>query len=536
MANLYGKSGIYDILAMIYGHRPVTASCMLPDTGSWVALNPAPRRALPCAEGYMAKRIFALDLRSDDIEWVLMRTGFRNNTVEKAGRLACHVEATDTAETVTALKALREANDTPGSLCIAAMDSRGLLARRLGVPFRDKRKVRQILPLELEATLPVPVDEVLLDFQLTGTPEAPVALTVAMPQTQVSAQLQLLRDAGLDPMLLTFAGLPAAALLAAGPHGKEASLLIDGDDRHCSILGIAAQQINFIRSWSPPALLPDPVTALKHAIHHTVEAAAQDSAAHTSFGTIYLTSPTARIFTPADLSAAVGCPVVPFDLNSSLRNPLHGAATNGLGQGALALALYEPLAEKGLNLFRSTFPLKRFLQQNRKRIIQTGALAAALTILFMLNVFLDIRRNETKANLLQSETEGLLKRTFPETRNIVDPLQQMFVKLKEARAQELTARGGPRLLQIDLLNAISVALPPTLDIHVSQLVSSTERVQLSGTAGTFEAVNEANELLAQTHLFDKITIVAATMDQKTNRVRFKMAADLSGPPAADPAQ
>ena len=59
-------------------------------------------------------------------------------------------------------------------------------------------------------------------------------------------------------------------------------------------------------------------------------------------------------------------------------------------------------------------------------------------------------------------------------------------------------------------------------------MAGRERVQISGTTGTFEAVNEAQRHLKNTGVFHKISIISANMDQKTNRVRFKLSADLQG--------
>jgi len=102
----------------------------------------------------------------------------------------------------------------------------------------------------------------------------------------------------------------------------------------------------------------------------------------------------------------------------------------------------------------------------------------------------------------------------------------MIVNLREMRSHELTASSGLQVAQIDILDTISKALPDSLDIHVSQLVSGAEHVQLSGSTGNFEAVNKAKELLEKTTFFDKITIVSANMDQNAGRVRFKLAVDL----------
>lgn len=473
----------------------------------------------------MAKRTLYLDFQSDGITWILMRAGFGNATIEKSGRIVCRAEAVNDPAAATALRELRDSLDIPGLACLAAISTRGLLVRHIAVPFGDKRKVRQILPLELEATLPVAADELSLDFQMAGSGDDHAAITVAMPKAQIAAHLKLLREAGLDPLLMTFSGLPAAVLLAASPHGEDVSLLIDGDDRHCLFFIVGRRRIQFIRSWRPPASDPAPNGVLQTAIKQTVEAAAQVLPEAVKVHAIRLTPRCIRFY-PLEHLASGECPVSILDLKASMPAALTGALPEDRGQGALALRLYEPLADKGFNLYRSTFPIKRFVLQHRNHLVRIGALAAVLTALFMTNVYLDIRRADKHTAVLEAEAEAILKQAFPETRNIVNPLQQMIVKLRETRSLEPASSSGPQVTQIDVLDTISKALPDSLDIHVTQLVSGAERVQLSGTTGTFEAVNEARELLEKATYFDKITIVSANMDQNAGRVRFKLAVDL----------
>jgi type II secretion system protein L len=476
-------------------------------------------------EGFMAKHTLTLDIKAHGIDWVLLRAGLRSLQIEKSGQLVCRVDDSDSAGAVAALKALRESIEAPGLTCIAAIEGRGLFARSLKVPFRDRRKVRQILPLELEATLPVAIETLALDFQMTGNGGTHTALSAALPKAQLDFYLQLLREAGLDPVLVTFSGLPAAMLLAAGSQGEANALLIDGDTDHCIFFLVGNHQLFFLRSWTPPATA-DPDTRLQSAIAQTIEAAARvrPDAAQTRF--LYLTPRAARHYDPEHLAATLDLEVTLFDATLAGQPSLTAELSAGHGQGALALGLYEPLAEKGLNLFRSPFPLRRFVQQNRKQFIRTGALAATLVILFLAGVFIDIHRNEARATALRTEAEAILKQTFPETRNIVNPLQQMIVKLREARSDDLTSPRGARATQIDTLRAISQSLPPTLDIHVTQLVAGAESVQINGTTGTFEAVNEAKGHLEKSGFFDMITIISANMDQRTSRVRFKLSADL----------
>jgi len=477
----------------------------------------------------MAKRSLLLNFQHDRIDWILMRSGLRHATIEKSGHLACPGHAADDPATLAAFQQLRESLDIPGLTCLAAIGGQGLLIRPIPVPFSDKRKVRQILPMELEATLPVAVDELAVDFQLVGQEAGPMAIAVAMPHTQVEAYVHLLREAGLEPVLVTFSGLPAAALIAAREEGEATSLLVDGDHRHVMLFVVARRQIRFIRSWRPPVAGEAADGMLKAAIDQTLEAAAHVLPDEVAPSTIYLTPRSTRFYSPEGLSTDQ-CPAKVFDIATAAGTQIDGAVPVDQGQGALTLGFYEPLAEKGFNLYRSTFPLKRFLQQHRPHFIRCGVLAAVFTMLFMVNIYLDISHAEKRAVFLKSQAATILREAFPATRNVVDPLQQMIVKLREVRSQDFGLSRGLQVTQIDILNAISTALPDTLDIHVSQLVSGVERVQLSGTTDTFEAVNQAKELLERTDFFGGITIVSANMDQNAGRVRFKLALDLKKGP------
>jgi type II secretion system protein L len=489
----------------------------------------AKKRSLPYHEGFMAKHTLALDIKAHGVDWVLLRGGLRKVTIEKSGQLVCRLEDAEKPGAVEALKDLRATIASPGMTCIAAIESRGLFTRCLNVPFRDRRKVRQILPLELEATLPVTIDALTMDFQMAGNGGAPLVLSTAMAKTQVDGYLQLLHEAGLDPTLLTFSGLPAAMLLAAGPLGEQTALLIDGDSDHSTLFWIGRHRLQFLRSWTPPATGGEPAERLKQAIAQTRETTDQFLGDQAAIGTIFLTPRAARHFAPEALAAALACEVAVFDLTQSSPTSLSGELVGGYGQGALALGLYEPMADKGLNFFRPPFPLKRFVQQHRKSFIRSGVLAAVLVILLLTGVLVDIRRNETRAQSLKSAAEAILKDTFPETRNVVNPLQQMIVKLREARADAVTVPHGAQATKIDILQTVSQSLPPQLDIHVVQLVAGTERVQINGTTGTFEAVNEAKGHLEKSGFFDAITIVSANMDQRAGRVRFRLSADLRNP-------
>ena len=61
----------------------------------------------------MAKRTLTLDIRENGIDWVLLRSGLRNVTVEKSGQLVCRFDNAP-PDTIAALKNLRNSLDAPG--------------------------------------------------------------------------------------------------------------------------------------------------------------------------------------------------------------------------------------------------------------------------------------------------------------------------------------------------------------------------------------------------------------------------------------
>ena len=476
----------------------------------------------------MARQTLALDIKNRGIDWVLLRAGLRDVQIVKSGHLVCQASNGDTDSTVATLQELHASLELPGLTCVAAIEGHGLMTRSLAVPFQDRRKVRQILPLELESTLPVAVENLAVDFQMADNGSGRLALSVAMAREQVEFYLQILRDAGLDPVLVTFAGLPSAMLLAASVKGEKTILLIDGDTDHTTFFLIVDHQLRYLRSWTPPRTPGDPSERLKLAIDQTTEAVAEIYPDMAPIGKVFLTSRGARHYPPEKLATALERAVAVFDPGQSARPTVAGELAGGYGQGALALGLYEPMADKGLNLFRAPFPLRRLIQQHRRQFVRTAVLAAVLAGLFLAGVLMDIQRNEQRVRALRNEAETILRETFPTTRNIADPLKQMHINLREARANEPASRLGAQEKKIDILHALSRSLPPQLDIHVSQLVAGMERVQISGTTGTFEAVNEAKEHLEKAALFGEITILSANMDPRAGRVRFRLSAELQG--------
>lgn len=478
----------------------------------------------------MAKRTLGIDIQHDGLAWVIVRAGIRHVDIEKSGWISFPNGSGHDTDLPAALSTLKEDINPSGLTCVAALPGRDIVCRTSQAPFRDRKKIRQILPLDIEPTLPMPVEDLVFDFQLTEVTTVPTVLTAALARSRRDTFLAALRAAGFDPEILTFRGLSSAFLAARHLSEDDASVLVDGDQEHCLFFLIRNGSVIHIRNWTLPLSAGRLEATLARGIHQTLAAFSDQSERPVALETVYLTAAAAGCYDRQQLGDDVGAAVSTLALREVTAANITGGWPEERCQEALALCLYAPQAEKGLNFYRTTFPLQKIIFQNKAHFVRTAVLGVLLAGLFMADVALDIRRSQARLHALNQTAHDILTTTFPATRNVVDPLQQMVVKLRESRGEASALTGGhagPR--KIDLLNELSRAMPPQLDIHLSQLVAGEEQLQLSGTTDTFEAVNQAKSALEKQTLFQKLTIVSANMDPTTERVRFKLTADYTMP-------
>ncbi|MDD2605128.1 MAG: PilN domain-containing protein, partial [Desulfobacteraceae bacterium] len=79
-----------------------------------------------------------------------------------------------------------------------------------------------------------------------------------------------------------------------------------------------------------------------------------------------------------------------------------------------------------------------------------------------------------------------------------------------------TAR--PRAL--DILAALSREIPADLDVEATRLVIGTDNLTLTGNTAAFNAVDDIKTRLEKFPMFKDVTIAAANIDNRSNRVRF----------------
>jgi general secretion pathway protein L len=189
----------------------------------------------------------------------------------------------------------------------------------------------------------------------------------------------------------------------------------------------------------------------------------------------------------------------------------------------LSLALMEIEGAKGFNFRKGPFASKKFWEENKKNLIQSGILFSLVLVLGFFSVFLDSYIMGKRLTRLNHQITDIFTSTFPKVKKIVDPVEQMRIKIKEAKRDALfPGEAETQPLTIDILNTLSKRIPEDVDVTLTRLVMGSENVVISGDTDTFNSVDSIKNRLEQAGLFKKITISSANIDKSDKRVHFNL--------------
>jgi len=147
--------------------------------------------------------------------------------------------------------------------------------------------------------------------------------------------------------------------------------------------------------------------------------------------------------------------------------------------------------------------------------------------LLLFNVIAESYTLNRRIDRFNRQITGIFQETFPEVKRIVDPFQQMQIKVQEVKKNAVfeTATTSP-IINIDILNNISKSISESITVDITRMVISPDNVLISGTTDTFEAVNDIKSKLEQIEAFKKVTISSTNKDRSGKEVRFQMKVEL----------
>lgn len=481
----------------------------------------------------MSRKILGIDICSHAVSAVTLKAGLRDVTVDACLYLKLP-ESKDFHDALASV--LPEINvhmDVGGASCMAALPAECISYRNLKLPFKNSRKIRQVLPFELELLLPFAVQNMALSYLRLPVDGDADILAAAVARSELQMYTDLLAEHAMDPVSVSPAGCALAMQLTKAKNLPPDWLLIDIGGRTCTLFITAGGHFRLMRAFACNSSEPAGARTIAAATQRTVAAFGDRFTLDYTPQQVLLTgSGLYDLNLETELAEMLELPVSRADLLKQSAPQFTGEPCGGWVpyQMDKALALAMSGAGMGnrelLNLRPRGAAQSRFWQQNKKPLTAAAVLAAMLLILLMTQTVVQTRILRQRLDRLDRQITATFKSTFPDVRRIVDPLQQMRVKLREIDRGPLLATSNP-VRTIEILNDISRRIPARIDVTFSRLVISSQAVQISAETDTFNTVDEIKNRLVQSKRFEKVGITSANLDKSGKRVRFKLRLQLS---------
>ena len=479
----------------------------------------------------MSRKILSLEIREESIAAVLLDSSFKGSLLEMQGYFPIPADKEGNEGVKKALQAIVETFKPSGATCVLGIPATIVSVRNLSVPFHDIKKIRQILPFELEPTLPIPVEDLIFDFEAVKHDKQQNLLTFSVEKTEIQRYLDLLEAVHLRPAVIMPGGYAAARFISTMTNDSGDFLFIDTGEGNHTIYAVCSGHVRMVRTL-PVASDGNPVTRnLETTLKRTFIALQENLGIGFNPSAVFSAGPQAPLLTTGNGSSTLlDVPVKSIDGLRTFPRLKGSLDTQDWQSGhldiALALALMETETVAGVNFSTERSTIQHYWSEYRKNIILTAALIALALVTALGVQILAVNAKQQRLAELDRQIESVFRSTFPEVTRVVNPLQQMQIKIKEAGDGSIGFNlTGARVRVIDILNALSQQIPSSADVKVKRMVAGTDNVVLSGNTDTFNTVDDIKGRLEEADLFKSVTISSADLEKSGNRVRFKLKLD-----------
>lgn len=467
-----------------------------------------------------------LDLGTRVATSAVVSTGLKGTKLESLRSVA--VPETGEARR-EALRGLRH-----GSLPSAiAVPVHAVSSRVVTLPFSQPVKWDAVLPSELEGQIPFEVDDVVIDGTLIGRDgDRTRVLAAALPKSALRATLEEVASGGIDPRVVTVdAEALAAAATAWLPRHPDLALF-HLDDRAVTMVLLSDGRVRAARGvlWSGPSVREpfDPagpsgasldllVGALKPALDDLARTLRADRLE--SGRTVALGAVSGRWSDLPGLSEHVtrvlGLERVAWPVLAL------GGAERSLAPGAAAAGLALIAARDGgrINFRRGEFAFGQERAGLRRRLVALGAVAAFVLVAAGIDGGLRLSVKERRL----AEVDGRVKAAFHEVlpgATIVSEPEQLQAAIDTAAKRR--AFLGSRIGMLDVLLALTDAVPKESEIAVSDLSVDEDKVRIEAETRSFDWVNRIEAAVGRSPLVSSVTVSDAKTTADQSKVRFLM--------------
>jgi general secretion pathway protein L len=484
----------------------------------------------------MALKVLALEIAGEQVRAAVAERSWDSfrllGTYENA-------RAADEADLEPAVARLLAEAGKP-DVVISGLPGELVAHRVLTLPFKDERKLRQVVGFALEEHLPFPIDEAVTTFTRIGQDaEGTLVFAAVARKSDLQGHLDLLGRAGLDPKIVTLGALALSKLLtrASEPvrngHAPSAHLVLNIDQARTSLVLLDPSGAPRAMRTLSAGLETNGHASLSPRVAATiVSAARQTLLAHGAD----FEAPDLLIAGPA-----ASIPGVRHEIAGGLASAVReGGDLNGLGVAegfpgdwlrfgaCIAMLLGEaPVNPIALLNFRRddfTFHGRNF---DVAPFYTSAMLAVGVLLLLGLHAVLSTAISIRHLNALDQQIRtiaapALGAHTAPDT---TAALRSGIATMR--KQLDLMGGGSAHSTPLDVLSSLSAAMPPPLQVEFIDVEIDSTGLKIDGEADSFGTIDLVKKALASTPRFTDIEVDDAKVTGTTGKVDFHLSANVS---------
>ncbi len=467
----------------------------------------------------MPQRVLALEIDASELKAALVEVAFRDYRVLGLFRDAVVPDGSSVGEQLRRFVDKHQLGDA--NTVVSAIPGDAVTWRRMTLPFRDRKRLDQTVPFELEAQVPFGLEDVVIDYHvLERGKEASDVLAAMVPREDLQLHLHTLEEAGLDPKIVDVAPLAALNGLRLSEKAvPDDFVYISGGGRRLGIAVYRDKKLAGLRTLVVTAPNPEAEDPARDEATRLQALSAEVGWSLTALNGAPLPARMPCIvwgdgpYLPQiveDLKQQ-GLDVRRFSESASrhLPEPWPRELTPFAVPIGLALREAMPGEALGLNFRRGEFSYQRTQDEFRQALKRTGMLAALVLAMIVGNTYVEQQRLEARYQALSSAVAQVFGQTLQGVRPAGDPVKQMQAAIDEEQ-KKLAMLGDVVPLDgataIDALRELAIAVPAELKVEVEELTMDTGQIRLRALSDTYDTVDAVKQKIVDRKYFSAVEV------------------------------
>ncbi len=473
-------------------------------------------------------RAVGIEISATHVRAVTLASSYRQNGIENTAE----VELTSGLSVREALQAVVRPLLGHGESIAVCMSGVGSYMLRVELPATALRQIEQVVPFELEARVPVDIEDLVQDFVLNrdkGPSEALSVLIAAAPIRNVRKVLDDCREVlGKEAERVGCGPLPLANLV---PHltknfmDDPATVILDLGEKSSDILILQYGRPAFARTISQgveklPASADALVAAIKQSLMGWVS---QTDRAVTA---VYITGAGATMagaesFLSQQLELAV-LPLPPLNVSKAPEQTWESLARYSKALGvALGLGTRPidpdlragPLSyQRGYAYFKEKAPL-------------LSGLITAVFISVLFSNWATLRSLDREQKALTDQLEASTLQTLGKAATDPNEAQELLARRKSQEESDPM----PHMDAFDVLVALSKAVPDKITHDIDEFDMQREHVKMSGIVGTAEEAQMIASNLKEQKCFQEVRLSKVVQVVNSDKQKYGLEWDVRCP-------